>query len=208
MVASSTMIKLYGHPVSTCTRKVLFTLHETAVPHELVVVDFAKGEHKQDAHVARQPFGQVPAIDDDGFALYESRAIARYVDDKAGNKLTPTTPQDRARMEQWISVETENFKPSAMKFVYHTVFKREQTPETLAEAADKLDRACGVLDHQLATHPYLVGDKLTLADVCYAPYLEYVMMTPGKDVVAKHTNVVAWWGRVSERPAWRKTAGR
>jgi glutathione S-transferase len=71
------MLKVFGHPMSTCTRKVLTTVNELGLPHEFVVVDFATGEHKQPAHLSRQPFGQVPAIDDDGFALYESRAICR-----------------------------------------------------------------------------------------------------------------------------------
>jgi len=55
------MIKVYGHPMSTCTRKVLATIHENNIPHEFTVVDFAKGEHKMEPHLSRQPFGQVPA---------------------------------------------------------------------------------------------------------------------------------------------------
>ncbi|MEO6602550.1 MAG: glutathione S-transferase N-terminal domain-containing protein, partial [Polyangiaceae bacterium] len=71
-------MKIYGHPASTCTRKVLMTLNETNTPYELLLVDFAKGEHKQPAHLAHQPFGQVPALDDEGFEMYESRAMSRY----------------------------------------------------------------------------------------------------------------------------------
>jgi len=79
-------MKIFGHPASTCTRKVLMTLNETKTPFELVLVDFAKGEHKQPAHLARQPFGQVPALEDDRFELYESRAMSRYIDGKAGGR--------------------------------------------------------------------------------------------------------------------------
>ena len=89
-------MKIYGHPGSTCTRKVMMTAHETNTPFELVLVDFAKGEHKQPAHLARQPFGQVPTLDDDGFKMYESRAISRYIDAKAGGVLTPKSLQARA----------------------------------------------------------------------------------------------------------------
>src|SRR5471030_2162939 len=109
-------MKLFGHPMSTCTRKVLFTLHETNTAYEMVVVDFAKGEHKQEPHLSRQPFGQIPAMDDDGFHLYESRAMARYIDGKAGGKLSSTDLKTRAVMEQFISIETSNFTPHAMKF--------------------------------------------------------------------------------------------
>jgi hypothetical protein len=53
------MIKVFGHPASTCTRKVLMTLAETNTPFELTTIDFAKGEHKQQPHLSRQPFGQI-----------------------------------------------------------------------------------------------------------------------------------------------------
>jgi len=202
------MIKLYGNPMSTCTRKVLATLHETNTPFEMNVIDLGKGEHKQPAHLARQPFGQVPAIDDDGFAMYESRAIARYIDAKSGGKLTPTELKQRAKMEQWISVETENFTPHAMKFVYEHIFKRPQGEEVIKNATTRLELACSVLDKNLAGKTFLVGDQFTIADITYAPYIEYAMGTPAKDIFAKHTNFMAWWNRVHERPSWMKAAGR
>lgn len=201
-------MKIFGHPASTCTRKVLATLHENAAPYELVVVDFAKGEHKQAQHLARQPFGQVPALDDDGFALYESRAMARYIDGKCGGALTPKDARARALMEQWISVETSNFSGHAMKFIYHSVFKREQTPEVLKAAAEKLDLAFGVLDRQLASQPFLTGESLSLADLCFAPYLEYLTSSPAASQIAEHAHVARWWAAISARPAWKKTAGR
>src|SRR3954451_8131968 len=99
-------MKVYGHPMSTCTRKVLTTLAEKGHEAEFVMVDIMKGEHKLPAHIARQPFGVIPAIDDDGFVLYESRAIMRYLDEKlSGPRLAPPEPKDRAVMEQWISIE-------------------------------------------------------------------------------------------------------
>lgn len=203
------MIKLFGHPMSTCTRKVLCVLHETNTPFELVVLDFAKADHKAPEHLSRQPFGKMPALDDDGFALYESRAMCRYLDGKAGGKLTPTDRKQDALMEQWISVEVENFTPNAMKFVYHTVFQRPQTEETLAKAAEGLDLACKALDKNLAGKTYLVNEQFTIADICYAPYIEYAMANPtAKELFGKHANVMSWWNRVAERPSWRKTAGR
>ena len=184
------------------------TLHETNTPFEFTLVDFTKGEHKAPEHMARQPFGQLPAINDDGFALYESRAICRYINEKSGGNLVPADLKARATMEQWISVETSNFTPHAMKFVYEHIFRRPQGAEVLAKAETSLDAALTVMDKQLATTQYLVGDQLTLADICYLPYLEYVMPTPAKAIVAKHPHVMNWWTRCSERPTWMKTAGR
>jgi glutathione S-transferase len=202
------MIKLFGNPMSTCTRKVLCTLHETNTPFEMNVVDLGKGEHKAAPHMAKQPFGQVPAIDDDGFQMFESRAIARYIDAKTGGKLTPTDLKHRAKMEQWISVETENFRPHAMSFIYNDVFKREQSAETMTNATTRLEMATAILDKNLAGKTFMVGDQFTIADICFAPYVEYAMNTSAKAIFAKSPSFMAWWGRVSERPAWMKTVGR
>ena len=201
-------MKIFGHPLSTCTRKVLMTLAETSTPHDLVVVDFAKGEHKQAPHLARQPFGQVPALQDGDFELYESRAMCRYINDKVNGPLVPRELRDRARMEQWISVETSNFTGPVMKFIYQHVFHREQTAQTIETATEQLSNALAIIDRQLAGHAFIAGDSFTLADICFLPYLEYGMATPAKDLFAKHPHVSAWWNKISERPTWRKVAGR
>jgi glutathione S-transferase len=206
--ASVLAMKIFGHPGSTCTRKVLMTAHENGAPFEFVIVDVFKGEHKQPAHLARQPFGQIPALDDDGFEMYESRAMARYIDGKTKGAVTPKDAHSRALMEEWISIETSNFSPHAMKFIYQYVFKREQTPEVLKTAEEKLDLAFSQLDLQLGKHAFLAGDSLSLADICFAPYLEYLAPTPIAAKIAAHPNVARWWSAVSERPAWRKTVGR
>lgn len=202
------MIKLFGNPVSTCTRKVLFTLNETSTPFEMNVVDFSKGEHKAEPHLSRQPFGKVPALDDDGFAFYESRAMARYIDEKAGYKLTPKDIKQRALMEQWISVESANFTPPAMTFIYHSIFKAPQKPEDLEKAGKQLDACCAVVEKALTGKTWLVGDQMTLAEVSFAPYLDYGMQTDAKQIFAKYPQLMAWWNRISERPAWRKATGR
>lgn len=202
------MLKIFGHPMSTCTRKVLMTLAETSTPYDFTVVDFAKGEHKQEPHVGRQPFGQVPALDDGGFALYESRPMCRYINDKAGGDLVPRDLQARAVMDQWISVETSNFTPHAMKFIYQYVFGRPQEAAVLEAAGQGLEKATSILEKQLAKTPLLAGETLSLADIYYMPYLEYAMGTPAKEVLGKFPHVMAWWSKLSERPTWRKTAGR
>ena len=202
------MIKIFGHPASTCTRKVLMTLAETKTPFELTLVDFAKGEHKQQPHLGRQPFGQIPAIDDDGFSFYESRAICRYINEKVGGSLVPGDIKGRALMEQWISVETSNFTPHAMKFISPHVFQRHQEPAVLEAAGKGLETALGVLEIGLTKSPFLAGAQLSLADVCFMPYVEYAMLTPVKATFAKYPHVSAWWTKVSERPAWHKAIGK
>lgn len=202
------MLTIYGHPMSTCTRKVLTTVTELALPYELSLLDFGKGEHKQPAHVARQPFGRMPAIDHDGFAMFESRAICRYLNDVGGGALAPADAHGRARMEQWISVETSEFSGNAMKFVYHHVFHRKQEDAVLEAASSGLEAALRALEPTLAKQTYVAGEQFSLADISFMPYVEYTMPTPVKDTYAKYPAFLAWWGRVSERPSWRKVAGR
>jgi len=201
-------MKIYGHPMSTCTRKVLMTLAETNTPHEFVMVDLFKGEHKQPSFLAHQPFGQVPALQDGAFELYESRAMCRYINDKVKGALVPNDLGARAQMEQWISIESSNFTNPVMKFVFHHVFKREQTPETLKTAGEQTSNALAIMDKQLANHPFIAGETFTLADICFMPYIEYAMATPAKDLFTKHPHVMAWWNKISEKPTWRKIAGR
>jgi glutathione S-transferase len=202
------MLKVFGHPASTCTRKVLMTLAEIRTPYELVTVDFTIQEHKKQPHLGRQPFGQIPAIDDDGFALYESRAICRYLSERYSGSLVPADIKARALMEQWISIETSNFTPSAMKFIYHDVFKRPQEPALLETAAKGVDTALRVMDVRLGESPFVAGPQLSVGDVCFMPYFEYAMLTPVKGMVAKYPHVSAWWSKVSERPTWQKAIGR
>ncbi|KAJ6560939.1 glutathione S-transferase [Mycena sp. CBHHK59/15] len=124
------VLKLFGSPVSTCTRRVAVVLIEKKAPFELGAVDVAKGEHKSSAFLANQPLGQ----NDDGFFVYESRAICRYIEDKypnQGTKLAPSDVQGKALFEQAASVEYSNFDPFYSKAVAEMLFKlyMVQTPE-------------------------------------------------------------------------------
>ena len=206
-------MKLHGNPMSTCTRKVLATFAEKEVKPEFVHIDFMSGAHKAPAHVARQPFGQVPVLEDGDFVLYESRAILRYLDEVLpGAPLTPKDPKGRARMEQWISVETSNFTPHAMTLIYQLFFNPMRGQPTSAAKVEegyvKLAPALAVLEAQLADGPHLLGEQFTLADICYLPYLEYLTQTSAKDAVLSLPNVAAWWARISARPSWSQATGK
>src|SRR5262245_43678058 len=171
-------MKVYGRPMSTCTRKVLTTLVETNTPYELVLVDLMKGDHKNPEHMARQPWGKVPALDDNGFRMHESRAICRYINDKVGGKLVPTDLRARAAMDQWTSIEHSYFTTPTMTFVFHHMFQRPQEAASLESAKKELEHSLPVLDAHLAKNAYFAGGDFSLADVTYMPYVEYGMATP------------------------------
>jgi glutathione S-transferase len=128
------ILKLYGAKIATCTRRVGTVLHELNVPFELIEVDVMGGAHKTPEYLKKQPFGQIPYIvrihsaaifpthrgnvaqDDDGFILYETRAICRYIAAKyPASGLIPTEPKANALFEQAAAVELTNFDPSGAK---------------------------------------------------------------------------------------------
>jgi glutathione S-transferase len=201
-------MKIFGDPISMYTRRVLMTLEENKVPYELEFVGLTNGDAKQPAFVALQPFGQIPALQDGDFELYESRAMSRYIDGKVNGPLTPRDLRERARMDQWLSIEASEFSGPAIKLVLHHVFQREQPHDVLETAKAQLDIVLAIMDKQLASHPFIAGDSFSLADVSFMPYFEYVMNTPAKAQFTKYAHVMAWWNKISERPTWRKVAGR
>ncbi|KAL6306985.1 glutathione transferase [Sparassis latifolia] len=207
------VLKLHGFTLSTCTRRVAMVLKEKNVPYELVPVDLSKREHKAAAYTAVQPFGQVPYIvEDDGFTLYESRAIARYVAVKyaaQGEKVFPplTDLHALAKFEQAASIELTNFDPFASGIAAERVFKPRRGGVTdeklvagyLASLKSKLD----AYDVILSKSKYLAGDELTLADLFHIPYGATLKLA-GVDVLEdpSRPNVLRWWKEISSRPSW------
>lgn len=198
--------------MSTCTRKVMTTLTEKGHEAEFVMVDIMKGEHKLPEAMARQPFGVIPVLEDDGFVLYESRAIIRYLDEKlSGPKLAPTDIRDRAIMEQWISIEQSYMSPKAMVIVMNNMFApmMGKTPDTdaVAKATVELEKTLDITDKHLASNEFLAGKTFSLADITWLPYVQYLFGAKAGDLITGRANVGAWWKRVSTRPSWVKAAG-
>ena len=205
-------MKIYGHPLSTCTRKVLTVLAEKGHEVELVAVDLLQGEQKKDEHLARQPFGVVPALEDDGFRLYESRAIIRYLEEKLPTpRLTPTDLRERALMEQWISVEFSYFSPAVMKIVHQMIFSQMAgaAPDMtkVERGRTEVGRVLDVAEKTLAKQEFFGGSMFSLADIGWMPYVGYLFAAESGDMITRRHAIRAWWERVSARPSWKKVSG-
>ncbi|KAF8875523.1 glutathione S-transferase [Infundibulicybe gibba] len=208
------VLKLYGSPRSTCTRRVGTVLYEKKVPFILVPVDMTTGQHKDPDYVKIQPFGQIPYIDDDGFILYESRAICRYICAKypnQGTPLLPTDPKANALFEQAASIEYSNFDPAASGAAFEKVFKpmRGGVPDEavynrlIATLTSKLD----AYDIILGKQKYLAGDEITLADLFHLPYGSMLPIT-GSNVIETKPNVarrvpILWFKELESRESWQ-----
>lgn len=202
-------MKLYGSPFSTCTRKVLVALGEKGHEVEFIHIDLMKGEQKTPAHLARQPFGVVPALEtDDGFVMYESRAIIRFLDRTLpGTALTPADPKGFALMEQFMGVEQSYFSPPAMKIVMER-FRGTNDEANIAKGREGVLKPLEVIDAVLAKQPFLAGKDFSLAEICWAPYVDYLFTMGEQGLFAPHKNVMAWWDRVSSRPSVKKAFGK
>ncbi|KAJ7655338.1 glutathione S-transferase [Mycena rosella] len=206
------VLKLYsGARAGGGSGIVALVLAEKQIPFEHVFVDMANGAHKSPEFLAKHPFGQIPVIDDDGFILYESRAICRYLAEKyadQGTPLLPTRLEDKALFEQAASVEFANFHPQVLKVMNESFSKKRQglpvDEAALAQIVSELSAKLDVYEVILGKQKFLAGNELTLADLFHlssAPFLA----GGGVDIMtSKGPNVTRWWNELIQRPAWIK----
>ena len=203
-------MKLYGHPLSSCTRKVLMTCAEKGAAIELVGVDLFAGDHKREPHVTRHPFGVIPVLDDAGFMLYESRAIIRYLDHTlSGPALTPSDdPRAVARMDQWLSVDQSYIGPQTRTLAQQRIVRPHQglaiEVEVARDAERSLGNSLGVIDRALRGTRYLAGDMFSLADISLAPYVGSLPMIGAEHLLADLGELRRWWDDVTSRASWKR----
>jgi len=203
---------LYGMYGATCTQRILMTLAESGWEEgrdfNFKLVDLPKGEHKQPEHLARNPYGQIPALEDEGFTMYESRAVCRYLESKAGGKLTPKDPKVKGRMEQLAATETQTITPELQGLAVERVFKKlrggEADEEKIKGHVSRLEKPLDILNEHLSKNEYLAGSEFSLADIFAMPYLQLLFLAPEKSLVESRPNILAWWHRISTRPSWQK----
>jgi glutathione S-transferase len=204
---------LFGAPYSVYVRSVRLALAEKGVPYRLVEVDvFAPGGPPAEYLAQHHPFGRIPAFEHDGFRLYETGAIARYVDEAfAGPRLQPSDPRDRARMNQIISV-LDNYAYRTL--VWDIFVERVRAPaqgrqsdEARIAAALPKARAClAALTELMGEKPFFAGHDLTLADLHAAPMLIYFRMAvEGAALLGEAPVLGAWLGRMERRDSHRAT---
>jgi glutathione S-transferase len=203
---------LYGADYSVYVRSARLALHEKGVAYDLVPVDvFAKGGAPA-SHLARQPFGRIPAFEQDGFSLYETGAITRYIDEAfAGPSLQPVAPQRRARMHQLISIADGYIYPQLVWGLYVELVSKPprgapSDAERVAKAWSLAPICLRVLADLMAESPWLAGETLTLADLHVAPMLAYFVMVPeARQMLEAQAGLAGWWERMEDRPSMRAT---
>jgi glutathione S-transferase len=201
---------LYGPVGSTYVWSARLALAEKGATHELVDVPF--GAHREMPHLKRHPFAKVPAFEHDGFALYETQAILRYVDERfAGTPLQPEDVHEFSRMNQLIGIVDAYLWPAVAGAVLVNrilVPRQGGTPDEAAIAA-ALPRArlcLAEIDRLMAENPFLAGAHLSLADLMVLPLLYYFgRIGDGRPLMAEHPKLEVWVGRMAERQSFAVT---
>ncbi|CAI9260494.1 unnamed protein product [Lactuca saligna] len=209
----ATPVKVYGPPFSTAVSRVLACLLEKDVPFQLVPISMAKGEQKKPDYLKIQPFGQVPAFQDDEITLFESRAICRYIAEKYQNKgtigLFGTNPLVKASIDQWLEAESQSFNPPSSILTFQLFFaprmKMKQDEALIKQNESKLLKVLNVYEKRLGVSRYLAGDEFTLADLSHLPNTQYLVeKTNRAELFKSRKNVGRWWEEISTRPCWKK----
>ncbi|TDL17052.1 glutathione S-transferase-like protein [Rickenella mellea] len=202
-------LKLFGAKTSTCTRRVAVVCKELNIPYELIPIDLPSGQHKSEEYRQKQPFGQVPVIDDNGFILFESRAICRYLVRKYGkdSDLIPADLEKEALFEQASSIEQHNFDPYAYGIATEKVFKLRRglkgNDELAANLQETLVGKMKGYEAILENQKYLAGDTVTLADLFHLPYGTLITDGLHLDVLTATPHVSRWWKDISSRASWQ-----
>jgi len=197
-------IKLHYHPFSTYSRRVLIALVEKQIPHELVAVDMTARKHREQPYLSLNPYGRVPTLDEDGFVLYESTSILNYLEaTRPTPALAPTDPRQRALVDMHMKLCDLQLTRHAGTIVFPKRFlpKERWNEATMAEAKAEIEKHLTILERHLTGKTYLVGERFTLADVCYAPFLEFLPLME----ITPPPAVEAWSRRLLSRPSAEQT---
>ena len=195
-------IKLYCFGESGNAFKAALTLELSDTPWEPVFVDFFNGETRTDAFRAINPLGEVPVMVDGDLTLSQSGAIQDYISTKSG-KLGPHSANERREIMRWILWDNHKLSSQAgtTRFLMNFLPEAKRPQEVIAFMQGRLKAAYKVLDAELADHDYLVGERLTIADLACCGYLFYP--EPFGFDRADWPHIDAWLDRIAATPGWK-----
>jgi len=201
------MIKLYTFPPSTNSRKVRIVLLEKGLEFERINVDLTKREQKNPQYLQIHPLGQIPALDDEGFIVYDSTIINEYLEDEYPYpSLLPKDSEGRARARMLEDFRDSHFNPFFVHII-HEMRKPEgerdgaRIDAAKAEISKVFDRT----EMELKGKEYLV-DTFSLADAAFMSNIELLDRFAIPVDAGRYPNTVAWIARLKTRPSFAASA--
>jgi glutathione S-transferase len=197
---------IYGPEMSTYVRTVRMAFEEKPAQYEMVDVSLMKGEQKQPGHLARHPFGKVPAFEHDGMSFYETGAIARYVDQVfPGATLTPGDARERARMNQVISIIDYYAYTAIISNCVLQRFFGNPDEQVIAAARPTIELCLKEFERIKGSDKFVAGGQISLADLYLVPLIFYLQLMPEKSLFEQRKGLTVWWDGMSQRSSVKKT---
>jgi glutathione S-transferase len=186
--------------------KVLWLCEELSIPFERVDAGGAFGRTKDPAYLAMNPNALVPTIEDDGFVLWESNAILRYLarTRAPGSAIYPSEPKAAADCERWMDwqLASLNAPMTTVFFTYVRIPEPERDWPATAKARDAAERLWGMVDARLQASDFVCGTSLTLADIAFGPYIHRWFALPIER--QPMPALEAWYARLKSRSGYAK----
>ena len=198
------MLKVWGRANSANVQKVMWAIAELGLPHQRIDAGAAYGKLDTPEYGAMNPNRLVPVLDDNGFILWESNAIVRYLCETYGRGTLAS--QDRhefARADQWMEWNATSIQPEVIGTCFLGFIRTAAADRNLAAieaAAKRAGDRFALLNAHLAIRPYVAGTRLTMADIPLGTMMYRYYTLP----IARPSlpNVEAWYARLAARPAY------
>jgi len=199
------MIKIWGRNTSVNVQKVMWAVGELDLAHERIDVGGSFGKNNEPAYLAMNPNGLVPTLQDDGFVLWESNSIVRYLAAKhSAGKLEPADLRSRARASSWMDWQLTVAGPALTPVFWGLVRTPPEKRDHAAIESGKIKTiaAMKVLDAQLAATAFIAGDALSMGDIPVAlmayRFRRLVPERPQLDHLER------WFTTIEQRPAFKQ----
>ena len=198
------MLKLHYHPLSTYSRRVRIACFEKGIDVQLVELDMAKGAHRAPDYLRLNPYGRVPTLEEDGFVLYESTAILGYLEEtRPAPPLVPADARGRALVAMHMKLCDIQLARQTGTIIFPKRFlpKERWDEAAMAQAKKEIEKHLGIVEQQLAGKEWMVGERYSLVEVCYTPFVEFFALME----ITPPPAVAAWTARMLARPSARET---
>ena len=202
------MLRILGRLSSVNVQKVVWCADEIGVPYERVDIGGKFGGNDTPEYLAKNPNGLVPTIEEDGFVLYESNAIVRYLAARhAAGRLWPEDLRRRADVDRWMEWQSTAYTPAMWGAFWQLI----RTPAEKRDAAlvegsrAKTEKLSGILDAQLASRRFVAGDAFSAADIVVGCAAHRWLNLP----LAREPrpNLERWYAEMKARPGSKQVTG-
>jgi glutathione S-transferase len=199
------MIKIWGRNTSVNVQKVMWAVGELGLPHERIDIGGPFGKNNEPAYLAMNPNGLVPTLEEDGFVLWESNAIVRYLAAKYGpGTLEPADLRTRARASSWMDWQLTVAAPALTPVFWGLVRTPPEKRDQAAIEAGKIKTiaAMKIVDAHLANSAFLAGDTLSVGDIPAALMAyRFRRLVPERPALE---HLERWFAAIEQRPAFKQ----